>query len=88
MARNLIQKSMELGAKVNGTWCKIQWSGVRRSMELAAKTNEAGCEGQRSWLQKSMELAANETWLGTWYIRTADLHIRTYRLMLMYVDLS
>ena len=39
-----MQKSMELGTKVSGTWYKNQWSGVSE-MELAAKTNGAGCEG-------------------------------------------
>ena len=53
---------MELDTKVNGSWCKIQWSEVSE-MELAAKTNGAGCEGQWSRLQRPMEQAANETWL-------------------------
>ena len=69
---------MKLGTKFNGSWCKIQWSEVSE-MELAAKTNGAGCEDQWSRVRRPMELAANETWLGTW-------HIRTYRLMLTYVD--
>ena len=54
MIWNLVQKSMELDAKVNGTWYKNQWSGVSE-MELAAKTNGAVCEGQWSWLRRPME---------------------------------
>ena len=48
-------------------------------MELAAKANGAGCESQRSWLQMKLGLE-----LGTY--ACVDLYIRTYRLMLTYVD--
>ena len=43
MAWNLLQNSMKLATKFNGTWGKIQWRLGRNSMELAAKANGAGC---------------------------------------------